>query len=171
MIDINNIHSLVSWYINNKVLSLSQKWKQLSKWNKGKMKVWFFFCKVIKPYLFLNINTINFEIFFPMRDKFFHLKKFCRPTFDKESHCYFDFIVQLKMNILECSFQFERSENLKESDLDCKVDMIWFQILNSQEHHEFCTWRSTVLHCCSDRIHFKSRSKLYKTNYLYSIYF
>lgn len=63
----------------------------------------------------------------------------------------------------ECSFQFERSENLKEPDLDCKVDTIWPQILNSQEHQEFCT-RCSTKHCCSDRMHFKSRSKLYKEN-------
>lgn len=108
------------------------------------------------------INIINF--FFQCVANFFHPnEKFCRPTFDKESHCYFDFIVQLKMNILECSFQFERSENLKEPDLDCKVDTIWPQILNSQEHQEFCT-RCSTKHCCSDRMHFKSRSKLYKEN-------
>lgn len=59
-----------------------------------------------------------------MRDKFFHLnEKFCRPTFDKESHCYFDFIILLKMNILECSFQFERSENLKGFGLQGRCDM------------------------------------------------
>lgn len=125
------------------------------------MKVWFFFCKVIKPYHNIYFWTPLISKSFSMRDKFFHLnEKFCRPTFDKESHCYFDFIILLKMNILECFFQFERSENLKGFGLQGRCDMT----SNFKFARTSRVLRRSTKHCCSDRMHFKSRSKLYKIN-------